>query len=48
MSMNVWFKNETYYIQYDGKRYERKSYLAAKELIDSFVANMVLIERHAA
>jgi hypothetical protein len=47
MAINVWFKNETYHIKYDGKTYRRKSYVAAKELIDSFVANMVLVERHS-
>lgn len=48
MTINVWFKNETYYIRYDGKQYTRKSYIAAKELIEMFIGNMVLIERHAA
>jgi hypothetical protein len=47
MSINVWYKNNTYFIRYDGKQYTRKSYVAAKELIDSFIANMVLIEQHS-
>lgn len=46
MTINVWFKNETYHIKYNGKTYRRKSYVAAKELIDSFIPDMVLSERH--
>lgn len=43
MTMNVWFKNNKYYIYYQGRRYERHSFLAAKTLIDSLLSDMVLL-----
>lgn len=50
MTINVWFNAEksTYKIRYDGRIYERKSYIAAKELIESFLANLVLKSNVAA
>lgn len=41
MSLNVWYADSTYNVHYNGKRYRRKSYMAAKELIESLIANMV-------
>ena len=48
MTINVWLENNTYYIRYDGRMYERKSYIAAKQLIDDFMCNMAAIQRIAA
>lgn len=46
MSINVWYnaKTKEYNVMYNGKRYTRSSYVMAKELIESFMANMVLVE----
>lgn len=48
--MNVWFnaKTNTYHILYEGKQYTRKSFTAAKELIDSLLPNMVALAQHEA
>ena len=42
MSLNVWYADNTYNVHYNGKRYQRRSYVAAKELIESLIAGMVL------
>lgn len=41
--MNIWYTqhNNTYHIKHDGNHYTRQSFVAAKELIESLMPNMV-------
>lgn len=45
--MNFWYEAKTgvYHLLFEGKRYERKSYLAIKDLIDTLIPNMVAKEQ---
>ena len=42
MTINAWYDptTKTYNVIYDGKRYTRTSYTAAKTLIDSLLINL--------
>ena len=48
--MNVWYNSETneYNIQYNGQRYVRTDYIAAKDLIEMLLPNMVAVAKYAA
>lgn len=47
MTINAWYSEGIYNIKYDGRTYKRGSYIEAKELIESLLANMTLIGRAA-
>ena len=42
MSLNIWYAESVYNVHYNGKRYQRHSYTAITELIESLIANLVL------